>query len=150
MDTLSLPPGGDAERPLDLSALDDFDDVDEEKEDEPGDPALLVNLTLPPFPTALAPPCLAAAAVAAATMSAALILVGSPATKLPAPLGTGEVSRLFLLPVVTEVEAMVALLPPAACSCCLLGGTISSLPSGCRDPPCLVRLIFIFNPFSLS
>merc|ERR1719412_2781436 len=87
-----------------------------------------------------------AAAFAAAKISAAL---KSPGTKgllpltLEAEASAGEAAGL--VEPLDEAAAAAAPLP----SRWSLLGTISNLPSGCREP-CLVLLIFILRPFSLS
>ena len=112
---------------------------------------LEVSLTLLP-PTALGPPCFTAASVALATIfsavscslkgllplifEAALVLLAVAAALADEP-----------LPAAVLVPLHAALLLPSRWS---LLGTISNLPSGCREPPCLVLLIFILRPFSLS
>ena len=98
-------------------------------------------------PTAFGPPCLMAAAFAAAKISAAL---KSPGTKgllpltLEAEASAGEAAGL----VEPLDEAAAAAAAPLPSRWSLLG-TISNLPSGCREP-CLVLLIFILRSVFLS
>ena len=101
-------------------------------------------------------PSFTAAAFTLSTISAPLIMVGSPGTKELLPL-TFEASVELatdngLVPAVVAAAVPPLLAEVAAAalpSRWSLLGTISNLPSGCREP-CLVLLIFILRPFSLS
>ena len=138
---------------LEVKALLLEDDLEELP--PPVDSLLLeVSLTLLP-PTALGPPCLTAASVALATIFSAvscslkglLPLTFEAAFAVEVPLAVvAELADEPLPAAVLPLHAALLLLP----SRWSLLGTISNLPSGCREPPCLVRLIFILRPFSLS
>ena len=117
--------------------------------------------SLSPLRRYLSPSTFTAAAFALPTISAALIMVGSPGTKELLPLTFVEASvELAADDGLVPAAVVAAAVPPlllaevAAAAAPLpsrwsLLGTISNLPSGCREP-CLVLLIFILRPFSLS
>ena len=117
--------------------------------------------SLSPLRRYLSPSTFTAAAFALPTISAALIMVGSPGTKELLPLTFVEASvelaaddGLVPAAVVAAAVPLLQLAEVAAAAAPLpsrwsLLGTISNLPSGCREP-CLVLLIFILRPFSLS
>ena len=99
-------------------------------------------------PTAFGPPCLMAAAFAAAKISAAL---KSPGTKGLLPLtleAAAEASAGEAAGLVEPLDEAAAAAAPLPSRWSLLG-TISNLPSGCREP-CLVLLIFILRSVFLS